>query len=179
MLSPYFVTILSVLGLVVGSPVADKRARKLQFMGVNLAGPEFGTAIPGTYNRDYIWPDLSTIQEFVNQGFNVFRINIMMERLTPGSLTASFDRYYLSNLTQTVNAITATGAYAMINPHNYGRFNGQTISSASDFGTWWKNVAAQYKNNDKVIFDTNNEYANRGSLIRRSITLIQYPDSGA
>ena len=72
-----------------------------------------------------------------------------MERLTPNSLTAEFDPLYLGNLTQQVNHITSKGSYAMIQPHNYGRFIG--------FKTWWTNVAAEYKDNELVVFDTNNE----------------------
>ncbi|PPJ50321.1 hypothetical protein CBER1_06440 [Cercospora berteroae] len=158
MLSSSIVALAALLGLATSAPTLETQGRKLQFLGINEAGPEFGTALPGLYNKDYIWPDLTTIQGKIDSGFNVFRINIQMERLTPGGLTAGFEKYYLANLTQTVNAITSKGAYAMIQPHNYGRFNGQIMTSTSDFGTWWRNVAGVYKNNDKVIYDTNNEF---------------------
>ncbi|KAE8413985.1 glycoside hydrolase superfamily [Aspergillus pseudocaelatus] len=36
--------------------------------------------------------------------------------------------------------------------------NGEIISTASDFQTFWKNLAGQFKSNSLVIFDTNNEY---------------------
>lgn len=178
MLSTHILALAALLGIATSAPTLETRGRKLQFLGINEAGPEFGTALPGLYNKDYIWPDLTTIQGKIDSGFNVFRINIQMERLTPGGLTAGFEKYYLANLTQTVNAITSKGAYAMIQPHNYGRFNGQIMTSTSDFGTWWKNVAAVYKNNDKVIYDTNNEYEmNSDSLIMDLLT--QSTDSGA
>lgn len=107
---------------------------------------------------------------------NTFRINILMERLVPNAMTGSMDPHYLGNLTQTVNYITGKGAYAMICPHNYGRYYGNIITSTSDFETFWKTVAAAFKNNSKVMFgevphfqlrhflltssgiDTNNEY---------------------
>jgi endoglucanase len=57
-----------------------------------------------------------------------------------------------------VNYITQKGAYAMIQPHNYGRFNGQIITDTNGFQSWWKQLASVYKSNSKVIFDTNNEY---------------------
>lgn len=81
-----------------------------------------------------------------------------MERLTPNSLTAALDPLYLGNLTQQVNYITSKGAYAMIQPHNYGRFYSNIITDTAGFKTWWQNVAAQYKDNPLVVFDTNNEY---------------------
>lgn len=83
---------------------------------------------------------------------------LVMERLTPNSLTGPFEPYYLANLTAQVNYITSKGKYAMVQPHNYGRFYDQIITDTAGFKTWWKNVAAQYKNNNLVIFDTNNEY---------------------
>jgi endoglucanase len=81
-----------------------------------------------------------------------------MERLTPNKLDGAFDPLYLGNLTQQINHITGKGKYAMIQPHNYGRFYGEIITDTTGFKTWWKNVAAQYKDNALVVFDTNNEF---------------------
>jgi len=80
-----------------------------------------------------------------------------MERLTP-TLTSPLDAAYLGNLTQQIEYITGKGAYAMIQPHNYGRFNGAVITDVAGFKTWWTNVAAPFKDNGLVVFDTNNEY---------------------
>ena len=80
-----------------------------------------------------------------------------MERLTP-TLTSPLDAAYLGNLTQQIEYITSKGAYAMIQPHNYGRFNGAVITDVAGFKTWWTNVAAPFKDNELVVFDTNNEY---------------------
>jgi endoglucanase len=81
-----------------------------------------------------------------------------MERLTPNTLTGPFDPLYLGNLTQQIDYITSKGAYAMVQPHNYGRFYGNIITDTSGFQTWWKNVAAVYKSNPLVVFDVNNEF---------------------
>jgi endoglucanase len=61
-------------------------------------------------------------------------------------------------LTDQIKYITGKGATAMIQPHNYGRFNGNIMTDAAAFGAWWKRLAALYKDNSKVVFDTNNEY---------------------
>lgn len=82
-----------------------------------------------------------------------------MERmLSEESLTSSLAPAYLANYTGTINYITSAGAYAIIDPHNFGRFYGNVITDADGFGTFWQNLAAQFKSNTKVIFDTNNEY---------------------
>ncbi|KAF2788105.1 glycoside hydrolase family 5 protein [Melanomma pulvis-pyrius CBS 109.77] len=140
------------------APTEKRQSRKLKWFGINESGAEFGeTVIPGAYGTQYIWYDLKTIDQFIAQGMNMFRLNFLMERLTP-TLTGSLDKAYLGNLTEQINYITSKGAYAMIQPHNYGRFNGSIITDTAGFKTWWQNVAAVYKDNDLVVFDTNNEY---------------------
>ena len=46
----------------------------------------------------------------------------------------------------------------MVQPHNYGRFYDKVITDVSAFKTWWYNVAKLYKDNNKVVFDINNEF---------------------
>ncbi|KAF2261470.1 glycoside hydrolase [Lojkania enalia] len=142
------------------APAEEKRQnRKLRWFGINESGAEFGEKnFTGVYGREYIWYDLNSIDQFMAQGMNMFRLNFLMERLTPNTLTGPFDKLYMGNLTEQVNYITSKGAYAMIQPHNYGRFYGNIITDVSGFKTWWQNVAAAFKDNDLVVFDTNNEY---------------------
>lgn len=135
-----------------------KRASKLQWVGMNEACAEFTPdKRPGTYNVDYRFPDPASIQNFTSQGFNIIRVPTLMERMTPSGLSGALDSAYLGHLTDTVNTITNAGAYAIIDAHNYGRFNDAIITSTSDFQSWWSKVAGQFKSNSKVIFDTNNE----------------------
>jgi len=133
--------------------------RKMKWFGINESGAEFGEKnYTGVYGKEYIWYDLNTIDQFMAQGMNMFRLNFLMERLTPSGLTGEFDSLYLGNLTEQVNHITGKGSYAMIQPHNYGRWKGEIITDTVGFKTWWQNVAEVYKDNELVVFDTNNEY---------------------
>ncbi|KAF2083299.1 glycoside hydrolase family 5 protein [Saccharata proteae CBS 121410] len=146
-------------GLALAAPTKKRSSSKLTFFGVNESGPEFGeTNLPGTKGTDYVWPTLSTIDTFVNNGMNTFRVNIMMERLTHDTMSATLDADYLADLKKTVSYITNLGAYALIVPHNYGRFYSDIITDTDAFGKWWGKVATEFKNNSLVIFDTNNEY---------------------
>jgi len=110
-------------------------------------------------NTDYTWPSPSSIDFFVGNGFNTFRIPFLMERISPpaNGLTGAFDPTYLSGLQTIVTYITGKGAYAALDPHNYMSYNGAVISSVSDFQTWWTNLATIFKDNDHVIFDIMNE----------------------
>ncbi|KAF8324124.1 glycoside hydrolase [Clavulina sp. PMI_390] len=133
---------------------------KFSYFGVSESCAEWGTAIPGTLGVDYTWPSPSSVDFFVAKGMTSFRIPFMIERLAPlaTGLTGAFDATYLSGLTTIVNYITTTkGGYAIIDPHNYMRYNNVIITSTSDFQTFWKNLATQFKSNTKVIFDVMNE----------------------
>ncbi|KAF2263424.1 endo-beta-1,4-glucanase [Lojkania enalia] len=146
-------------GIAVAAPVKMKRVSKFKFFGVNESGPEFGNKnIPGIKNKDYVWPTLSTIDQFINSGFNTFRINIMSERIIPNQQTGSLDAQYFKDLDDTVKYITNKKAYAMIVPHNYGRYYDKVITDVAGFKKFWQTLAAPYKDNQYVIFDTNNEY---------------------
>ncbi|KAJ5487658.1 hypothetical protein N7530_001958 [Penicillium desertorum] len=155
---------IALLAAVAGSAAAApaknaKRASPFQWFGTSESGAEFGeNNLPGVYGKDYYFPDASTIQTLAGEGMNIFRVAFRMERLVPNSMTGGFDNAYLSNLTATVKAITDTGSHAVLDPHNYGRYNGEIMSSTSDFQTFWKNVAGEFASNELVIFDTNNEY---------------------
>lgn len=128
-------------------------------VGVNESGAEWAASkLPGTPGTDYTWPEPSKIQILRNAGMNIFRAPFLMERLVPNNMTSPPNSTYLADLKKTVIFITESGAYAIVDPHNYGRYYGHIITSTSDFKTFWETVAAQFASNEKVIFDTNNEY---------------------
>ncbi|OQE27895.1 hypothetical protein PENFLA_c005G04524 [Penicillium flavigenum] len=136
-----------------------KRANGFTWLGVSESGAEFGEGnIPGTLEKDYTWPKTSQIQILRDAGMNIFRVPFLMERLVPTTMTGTPDATYLAALKSTVKFITDSGAYAVLDPHNYGRYAGNIISSTSDFKAFWKTVATEFATNEKVIFDTNNEY---------------------
>lgn len=98
-----------------------------------------------------------TSQTLIADGYNTFRVGFAMERMVD-SVAGPLNSAYLTNLTKTVDFITSSGAWAIVNPHNYGRFNGAVITDTAAFGTFWGRLADVYKSNNKVIFDTNNEF---------------------
>jgi len=135
-------------------------AAVLQYRGVNEAGAEFGSNLPGTYNVDYVYPTTASIDYFVSKGMNTFRVNFLWERLQR-SQNAAFDSTEQGRLTSIVNYITNTkGAYALIDPHNYARYFGQVVGTSvpsSAFCDFWVKLANLFKGNSKVIFGLMNE----------------------
>jgi endoglucanase len=90
-------------------------------------------------------------QTLIGEGYNIFRVPFSMERLAVGGVTKPLNAQYLGNLTATVNHITGKGAYAVIDPHNYGRYSGSIITSTGDFKAFWANLASAFKSNSKVV----------------------------
>lgn len=82
-----------------------------------------------------------------------------MERMAQGSVTASLNAGYLNNLTAVVNHITQKGKYAVLDAHNYGRYNGAVITDTSAFGTFWKNLATPFKSNANVVCTLDSPYS--------------------
>ncbi|KAF5341952.1 hypothetical protein D9611_001511 [Ephemerocybe angulata] len=143
-----------------GSSACPGAVAKFKYFGVNQSGAEFGDAyIPGTLGKDYTWPSPSSVDYFVNQGFNTFRIAFKLERLSPlaGGLAGAFDQTYLQGLRTIVEYITRKGAFAVVEPHNYMRYNGNVITDTTAFGNWWTKLANEFKSNNNVIFDIMNE----------------------
>ncbi|KAK1965611.1 cellulase [Colletotrichum sublineola] len=161
------VSVVSVLAAPIDG-AKEKRDGKLEFVGANESGAEFGqNNLPGQLGKDYTWPNKTAIDTLRSQGLNTFRIPAMMERIIPDKLTGKINEDYFSGLEDVIKDVTSKGSYAILDPHNYGRYYGNIITSPSDFGAWWKTVAARFKDNDKVIFDTNNEYYDMdNSLVR-------------
>ncbi|KAL3424506.1 endoglucanase 3 [Phlyctema vagabunda] len=148
----------------VPSSTASKNGT-LQWLGANQSGAEFGqTNIPGVLGTDYTWPTTSAIQTMIDQGMNIFRVPILMERIAQGTMTASLDATYLGDLSTLISFITGAGAHAVIDMHNFGRYDGAVMASTSDFKTFWTNVATEFKSDEKVIFDCNNEFHDMPSM---------------
>ncbi|KAH8678497.1 putative endoglucanase [Xylariales sp. PMI_506] len=133
-------------------------ATGFKWFGVDESVAEWGTAIPGTWGIDFYFPDTTTIGQLIGEGYNIFRIPFMMERMIPTTLTGTPDAGYLANMTTVVNYVTSLGAYAVLDAHNYGRYYGNIINDTSGFQTFWNTLATQFASNSLVIFDTNNEY---------------------
>ncbi|GKT54124.1 endoglucanase 3 [Colletotrichum tofieldiae] len=138
---------------------APGKSGKFKWFGTNQSGAEFAAgSTPGTLGKDYTFPDTAKITTLLNDGYTTFRVQFLMERLSPDSLTGKFNADYLAGLTKVIEHITSAGGNAVLDPHNYGRYGGNIITDTAAFKTFFTNLATQFKSNDKVIFDTNNEY---------------------
>lgn len=161
--TPLLAAGLTVSALASPLTTTTKRATTFQFFGVNESGAEFGQAnIPDILGTDYTWPSTTAIGTLMDKGMTTFRIPFLMERLAQGTMTSTLDATYLAALKEVVSYITGRGGYAVLDPHNFGRYAGSIITSTTDFETFWTNVGTTFKSDAKVIFDCNNEYHDMG-----------------
>jgi endoglucanase len=115
-------------------------------------------------------------EQLITKQINLFRVAFLLERMCPLAygLGSKFNETYFGFYNDAINYITVTkGAYAILDPHNYMRYNdpsqqpatGSVIGNTTDpnaattaqFGEFWQELAGRYKNNSKVIFGIMNE----------------------
>eukprot|EP01040_Poterioochromonas_malhamensis_P012963 gene12963-14211_t len=125
----------------------------IQYSGINIAGLDFVGV-----NYSLCTPRRDTAQLFASQGHNVFRIPFKWEKLQP-CLRCDLDVNFLSLLDRAVKNVLSTGSIALIDCHNYFRYN-DTLLSSIDPGPYtnlWYRLAQHYTNNDRIWFGLMNE----------------------
>jgi endoglucanase len=127
---------------------------------VNLAGAEFGSALPGAFGTDYTFPTTSEVDYFMAKGMNTFRVGFKWERMQRAAYGA-LDATYFSRLDTIVKYATAKGATVILNPHNFARYYGSTVGSSQVpngvFADFWKKLSEKYVSNARVMFNLVNE----------------------
>jgi endoglucanase len=142
------------------TPPAAPAPVAMPYRGVNLAGAEFGSAIPGVDGKDYGFPTTAEVDYFLSRGLNTFRIGFKWERIQPAA-SGELQAVYAGKLDAIVTYVTNAGGTAIVQPHNFARYYGTTVGSSAvpnaAFADLWKRLALRYKANAKVIFNLVNE----------------------
>ncbi|HEY2406863.1 MAG TPA: glycoside hydrolase family 5 protein [Polyangiaceae bacterium] len=135
--------------------------------GTNLAGAEFGSNLPGMYDLDYTYPTHAEVDYFVGKGMTALRMPFAWERLQP-VLSTSLDAAEQARVDDFVSYATGKGAYVILDPHNYARYQSNAAAGPvligaaggptnADFADLWSRLATLYAANDHVIFGLMNE----------------------
>ena len=128
--------------------------------GLNLSSAEWGNTLPGTYGKDYTYPTHAEIDRYGGMGMTVFRIPFRWERLQT-SLNGDLDATELGRLDDIVAYTTSKNARAIIDPHNYARYNNVLIGTSpvtsANLADLWGKLAAHYASNPLVVFGLMNE----------------------
>ncbi|KAL5383677.1 hypothetical protein DPSP01_005782 [Paraphaeosphaeria sporulosa] len=156
--------------------LAATTSAKILYAGVNSAGGEFAQQnLPGAFGTDYRFINQSAIDFFIDAGVNTIRLPFLLERMCPldTGLGSTFNESYFSEFQTAVNYVTMRGGYAVIDPHNYYRYNdpssqpssgsiiGNTTdanaSTTADFAAFWGELAKRFATNPNVILGLMNE----------------------
>jgi aryl-phospho-beta-D-glucosidase BglC (GH1 family) len=129
-------------------------------IGINLSGAEFGGS--GTrYNYDYHYPSASELAYYASAGVQLIRLPVKWERLQP-SLDGPLSSTELARLKTFLSDANALGLKVIVDVHNYGRYAGNVIGSASvsaqQFADFWSKMATELKGSPALVgYDLMNE----------------------
>ena len=123
---------------------------------------EFGMDIQGTLQKGKAEdPPAGQVKHFADQGANLFRIPFAWQAVQDAPGSDKLIEEYRARLDKVVTEVLEAGAYAIIDCHNYGRWDGKIIGkdgpSAADFAKLWGALAKHYSANEKVMFGLMNE----------------------
>ncbi len=92
---------------------------------------------------------------------NVFRLNVGWQYLVNNQLGGSLDAGNMAKYDGLVQSCLATGAYCIIDIHNYARWNGQIIGQGGptddQFANLWSQLATRYAAESKIVLGLMNE----------------------
>lgn len=160
------------------SSLAALSAAQVQFLGVAIAGGDFGcdsatgtcptgsTQLPlgssggggggdGSGQMQH-WTSLSP------KPLNMFRLPISWQWLVNNQLDATaLDAANIAQYDQLVQSCLSTGAHCMIDIHNFARWDGGIIGQGGptddQFVTLWTQLATKYASEGKMVFELMNE----------------------
>lgn len=126
-------------------------AQSLPF-GVNLAGADFGSTMPGTYDKDYAYPGIDDLNYYHQQHLKLVRLPFRWERIQP-ELYGELDQLELARMKQVVRQAEKLKMPVILDMHNYCRRYDQNqehlIGSAElpiqALGDVWKRLASEMK----------------------------------
>ncbi len=133
----------------------------VQYTGVNVAGGDFGASkLPGTYGRDYIYPDPDTLEYFATKGMNIIRVPLLWERIQR-HLGGELDGEEMELLDAVIRYAGSKGMRVILDVHNYAKYSGSVIGTqnlpTSALGDLWRRIAEHYKDDERVFFGLMNE----------------------
>ena len=126
--------------------------------GVNLAGAEFGSNMPGIYNSDYTYPTSGELDYYHTKGLNLIRLPIKWERIQP-VLNGSIDASELLRIKNFLLLAQNRNMYVIIDLHNYCRFKlngteeiiGSNNLSIANIKDLWTKLSLEL-NNDTTVW---------------------------
>ncbi|KAL1864617.1 hypothetical protein Daus18300_007634 [Diaporthe australafricana] len=148
-------------------------AAQVQFLGVAIAGGDFGCQIDGTCPTGSTQLPLGSnggggdgpgqMQHWtsLSKPLNLFRLPVSWQFLANNQLGGDLDAANAAKYDKLVQACLATGAHCMVDIHNFARWNGGIIGQGGptddQFVALWTALATKYAGEDRMVFELMNE----------------------
>nr|ADZ44606.1 beta-1,4-endoglucanase [Phialophora sp. G5] len=157
------------------TPTSGGGSGRTRFAGVNIAGFDFGCATDGTCNTTAVYPPVKDMPPYYNNpdgagqmdhfskddNLNIFRLPVGWQYLVNSNLGGTLDSTNLGYYDQLVQSCLSTGAYCIVDIHNYARWNGAIIGQGGptneQFVSVWTQLATKYASQARVWFGIMNE----------------------
>ncbi|EEU38273.1 uncharacterized protein NECHADRAFT_105936 [Fusarium vanettenii 77-13-4] len=144
---------------------------KVKYIGVAIPGIDFGCDIDGSCPLDTAQFPLAShthgdgegqMKHFVkDSGLNTFRLPTTWQFLLNEQVGGKLDEEKFGQYDQLMQICLDTGAYCMIDVHNFARYDGGIIGqggpSDEAFADLWSQLAQKYAKEEKVMFGLMNE----------------------
>ncbi|KAI4154577.1 MAG: hypothetical protein LQ340_001586 [Diploschistes diacapsis] len=138
---------------------------KTKFAGVNIAGFDFGCVSDGTCSISAIYPAPNAagqMSHFVDDdNLNIFRLPVGWQYLVDNQLGGTLNANNMATYDKEVQSCLSTGAYCIIDIHNYARWDGKIIGQGGptndQFAGLWSQLATKYASDSRIIFGIMNE----------------------
>lgn len=152
--------------------LATCTAAQVEFLGVAIAGGDFGCQTDGTCPTGSTQLPLGTsggdgpgqMQHWTSlspKPLNMFRLPISWQFLVNNQLGGDLDTTNIGKYDELLQSCLSTGAYCMIDIHNFARWNtgiiGQGGPTDDEFVDLWTQLATKYASEDKMVFEVMNE----------------------
>ncbi len=136
-----------------------------QMFGVNLAGAEFGSNVPGVYGTDYEYPNDAEMAYYQSKGLRFIRVPFKWERMQR-TLYGPLFAAELARMDAVVGYARNRGMKVLLDLHNYNKYSisgtsyqvGSVEVPYSALQDVWSRLADHYKNETGVYgYDIMNE----------------------
>lgn len=111
------------------------------YLGINLAGGEFGATIPGEHGKNYTFPDEGNIKYYADAGFRLIRLPYKWERWGQD----------VERIRQFLDTAHKYECKVVLDCHNYLRYYGELLpADDTSLADHWREVVTEFKDHPAI-----------------------------
>ncbi|KAI0963964.1 Manganese dependent endoglucanase Eg5A [Taiwanofungus camphoratus] len=158
----YSVILLALVSVALGPQGIQSQSTLPRLGGVNTAGYDFTVYTNGSFLNQAEAPPTWEYAHFSAEGANFYRLPFAWQEMTPtlgGPINTTFLAQYQETVTAALNS--SSNAHAIVDLHNYARWNGGIIAQGGptneEYASIWSQLSKVFGSNDRLLFGIMNE----------------------